>query len=112
MMVCQALMGDRVKVSKATNEHNFCQLLRSINMELIVSDKLEAFNLNEEQTKELLNLTGDFLAKYFSKEVISTLKIDIKISPKPEPAFLSLTAGCVYEKGADDPRCPLDYAWR
>jgi hypothetical protein len=86
--------------------------LRSINMNLIVDDKLETFSLNEEQTKELLNMTGDFLAKYFSKEVISTLKIDIKISPKIEPTFVSLTAGCVYEEGADDPRCPLDYAWR
>ncbi len=72
----------------------------------------EVFKLNEEQTIELLNLAGDFLAKYFSKEVISTLQIEIKFIPKQTAALARFTGGCVYEQGADDPRCPEDYAWK
>jgi hypothetical protein len=81
-------------------------------MELIVDKQSEAFELNEEQEQELINMTGDFLLKHFSKEILSTLIVDIKISLKPEAELSGLTFGCVFEQGADDPRCPPNYAWK
>ncbi len=72
----------------------------------------QAFELNEEQKKELLNLTGDFLAKHFSKEVISTLQVEIKFSRKQVETLLRVvTHGCVSSPGADDGRCPENYVW-
>jgi hypothetical protein len=81
-------------------------------MELTVDKQLETFELSEEQTNELINMTGDFLLKHFSKEIISTLIVDINISLKPEPELTGITFGCVFQQGADDPRCPPDHAWK
>jgi hypothetical protein len=74
--------------------------------------KPEEFTLSDDQKKELLNITGEFLGKYFSREVLSNIEIKISFLPKPKNVFLSLTYGCVEEAGADDPRCDLGYAWK
>ena len=71
-----------------------------------------SFNLNEDQERELLNLTGNFLQKHFPKEVTSRLEIEINFSHKPEKEFLLRKIhGCNPSPGARDNRCDPDFAW-
>jgi hypothetical protein len=64
--------------------------------------ELVDFRLNEEQQKELIKLTGEFLARHFPTSIISALVVDINFRrDREEGAVLfSLSSGCIPEPNA------------
>ena len=69
----------------------------------------QEFELNEAQKKELSDLMGNFLAKYFSKEVVLTLGVEMNFFRMEEKSLLRITHGCV--SGGGDEICGKGYHW-
>jgi hypothetical protein len=68
--------------------------------------------LSEEHLEKFSEFTGDFLEKYFSKEFISTLEIEVKFIRKERKIVeRSLTMGCIQGDPEDLVRCCPGQKW-
>jgi hypothetical protein len=68
--------------------------------------------IKEEYLEEFANLTGDFLGKYFSQELISTLEVEVKfVQKQKELAVTSFTMGCILGLPEDLIRCNPGQKW-
>jgi hypothetical protein len=78
----------------------------------IMSEKSATPDFKDDHLEEFSKLTGDFLEKYFSKEVISALEVEVKFMHKEKGTVLSsMTLGCIQGTPEDLIRCFPGQKW-